>query len=191
MVAAMGRRRWHAGIALVGVFGASAHADPTHQVRVDLGVGAPTGQAALRYRLEPAPALPGIEVGLGLGYTGVVLGVMIVQPIRTFGPEGRRDRLLAYGGYSLAVLGDATRHPLAADNRFVADGRYHWIDAGILFERRAGQLAIVAGLGLGVLVAAPEGDPLQPDDDATVFNGEWWIDKRVAPSLWAGVGWTF
>lgn len=187
----MGCRRWYAGLAIAAAVASPAQADPGHQVRVDLGVAAPTGQAALRYRVEPTAPGPGLEVGIGLAYTGLSLGAMVVLPIRTFGPDAAPTRLLGYGGYSLAVLSDATRHPLAAENRFVADGRYHWIDAGVLFERRVKHLVIVAGLGLGVLVAAPEGDPLQPDDDATVFNGEWWIDKRVAPSLWAGVGWSF
>lgn len=188
----MGNCRRYPGLAIVALLWSSAYADPGHQLRIDLGVAAPAGEAALRYRFAPDESSgPAFELGVGLAYTGLTLGAMIVHPLTTFGSDTRPSRLLGYGGYSVGVLRDGTRHPLAAENRFVTDGTYHWIDAGVLVERRVNRVVVVGGVGLGVLIAAPDRPPLEPDDDATVFNGEWWIDKRVAPTLWAGIGWSF
>lgn len=172
---------------------ASGRAEPAHQVRVDLGVAAPAGQAALRYRIEPQPPTGLIfEAGVGLAYTGLALSLVLAQPLGTIdeGTPGA-TRLFGYGGYSIGILRDSVRHPLAAESRFVPDGEYHWVDAGVMMERGWSGLVIAGGLGLGVLVRFPERPALMPDDDATFVTPEWWLDKRLAPSLWAGVGWRF
>ena len=162
---------------------AQAEAGVEH-IRLEGGVAAPAGAVALRYSRQLWEGGASLEPGLGLGYTGTVLSLLASHPL--FGAASSEGSGLTslYAGMAMGVLGEGTRHPWASSAGHLPDGAYHWLDIGISQHASMGQLHVVAGVGVSVLLDEVDVE----GEDLIAVVPEWWINEGWAPSLWVGIG---
>jgi hypothetical protein len=169
-----------------------------HQLRLDLGAGAPGGLMAVRYsrvlshgtRIEPAA---------GLGLTGVVGSLLVTQPLadkvgHTRGGTPFVTTFEIYGGYGASHLRDGLHHPWAGREMFIPNGTYHWIDLGISTQTRFRSFLLTSGVGMTKLLAGPEGIGGDDIDEETFWwlFPEGWLGKHaMGPALWSSVGYEF
>ena len=187
--------RWRSVVVLsIALASSSAHAEePTPELEVELGL-APAGLAGLRYFYPIDRAGTRFGPGLGVGTTGVLTSVALDHRFHRSRSRQWWIDWSAYASYALGWLADGTRHPLAGSADLLADGAYHWLDAGAAYRIDGGRWFAGLGFGVTVLLHAParEGDlAAEQEDEETLWwtRPEGWIRQSGwGPTVWSMAG---
>lgn len=154
------------------------------------GINSPQGNIGMRTIARVGPADTGIAIGGGLGLTGFIATAGIDQPIH----REKKMVVSLYASYALATLRPWSRTSLfsAADD-IIVDGRYHWIDAGVVVRYPfRGRFFFGGGAGVAILVAHPDPIGREQEDEKPYlwfFSATGWTRvQNGGPAIWTCAG---
>jgi hypothetical protein len=169
-----------------------------NQLRLELGIGGPSGMIAVRYSRVLATRTR-IEPAVGLGYTGVLGSLLVTHPLFEAVVHTKRGTATGitfelYGGYSASHKTDALEHPWTGRPQLIPNGTYHWIDFGLSTQVRWRALRMTAGGGVTKLLDGPAGiggDNHEHETFWYFFPEGWFSRKQLAPAFWSSIGFAF